>query len=77
MAAPFFLFLEPYLRNMEVPRLGVKSELLACTTATATPDPSCIWDLCYRSGQCQSLHPLIVVRDPARTLSIVSRVHYC
>ena len=30
---------------MEVPRLGVKLELLAYTTATATQDPSCIWDL--------------------------------
>ena len=31
-------------RHMEVPRLGVESELrpLAYTMATATPDPSCI-----------------------------------
>ena len=30
---------------MEVPRLGVKSELQlpAYTTATATPDPGCVW----------------------------------
>ena len=35
------VFLGPNLRHMEVPRLGVKSELqvLAYTTATATPDP--------------------------------------
>ena len=32
---------------MEVPRVGVESELqlLAYATATATPDPRCIWDL--------------------------------
>ena len=35
------LFLEPNPRHMEIPRLGVESELqmLAYTTATATPDP--------------------------------------
>ena len=43
----FFFFLRPHLGHMEVPRLGVESEpqLLAYTTATATPDPSCIWVL--------------------------------
>ena len=37
----FALFF-PHLRHMEVPRLGVKSELqqLAYSTATATPDLS-------------------------------------
>ena len=44
---PFF-FLQAYQRHMEVPRLGVDSELqpLACI-ATAMPDPSCIYDLCH------------------------------
>ena len=34
------VFLRPHLWHMEVPRLGVESELypLAYTTATATPD---------------------------------------
>ena len=46
----FFLFLFSsglYLWLVEVPRLGVKTELqlLTYTTATAMPDPSCIWDL--------------------------------
>ena len=31
--------------HMEFPRLGVESQLLACTTATATPDLSGICDL--------------------------------
>ena len=37
-----FVFLGPYPRHMEVPRLGVqlKLQLLAYTTATAMPDPS-------------------------------------
>ena len=41
---PIYHFLGPLLRHMEVPRRGIKSELqvLAYTTATATPDPSCI-----------------------------------
>ena len=47
---------------MEVPRLGVKSELwlLAYTTATATPDMSCVCDLYHRS---QILNPLSEARD--------------
>ena len=37
----FFCFLGLHPRHMEVPRLGVKSELQlpACTIATAMPDP--------------------------------------
>ena len=40
----FFFFLEPQLLHMEVPRLGVKSELQlpADTPATAVPDLRCI-----------------------------------
>ena len=43
----FFFFLGLHKWHMEVPRLGVKSELQlpAYTTATATLDLSCIWDL--------------------------------
>ena len=43
---------------MEIPRLGVKLKLQlpAYTTATATPDPSCICDLHHHSSQqCQIL----------------------
>ena len=45
---------------MEVPRLGVESELQlpAYTTATATPDPSCICDLCCSLWPCWILNPL-------------------
>ena len=46
-----FSFLQPYLQYMEVPRLGVKSELLlpAYTTATAMPDLSCVHNLYHSS----------------------------
>ena len=47
----FFFFLQPHLRPMEVPRLGVESELqlLPYTAATATPDPSHVCHLHYSS----------------------------
>ena len=49
-----FFFLEPYLQLMEVPGLGVKLDLqlLTYTTATATPDSSCICNLHHGSQQC-------------------------
>ena len=45
---------------MEVPRLGVESELQlpAYTTATVTRDPSLIFDLDPSSQQCWILNPL-------------------
>ena len=53
----FFCFLEPYLQHMEVPRLGVHSELqlLAYATATAMPDLSQVFDLHHSSQQRQIL----------------------
>ena len=43
----FFVFLWPHPQYLEVPGLGVESELhlLAYATATGTPDPSHIRDL--------------------------------
>ena len=45
--------------RMEVPRLGLQSELWppAYTTATATPDPSCAYSLHHCSWQCRILSP--------------------
>ena len=50
---------------MEVPRLGVESELelQAYTTAMATQDLSCICDLHHSSWQCRILNPLSKARD--------------
>ena len=52
---------------MEVPRLGIESELQlpAYTTATATWDPSHICNLHRSSWQHRILNPLSEARDPA------------
>ena len=56
-------FLRPHLPHVEVPRLGVESELQlpAYATATATQDPSCICDLCCSQWQRQILKPIVGV----------------
>ena len=61
-----FFFLQPHLWYMDVPWLGVELELhlLAyVTTDTATPELSCICDLCCSLQQCRILNPLSKVRD--------------
>ena len=65
----FFYFLKKnswlHLQHMEVPRLGVESELqlLAYSTATATPDPRHVCSLCHSLQQRQMLNPLNEARD--------------
>ena len=58
-----FLGLHP--QHVEIPRLGVQSELLlpADTRATAIPDLSCICNLHYSAWQRQILNPLSEARD--------------
>ena len=53
-------FLGPHLQHMEVPWLGVESELqsLAYTTATATWDLRCVCDLHLSLQQHWTLNPL-------------------
>ena len=60
-----YFFLVPHLRHIEVPRLGIQSELQlpAYTTAAATRDLSCIFDLHHSSRQRQILNPLSKSRD--------------
>ena len=50
---------------MEVPRPGVELELQlpAYTTATATPDPSHIFNPSHSLQQCWILNPLSEARD--------------
>ena len=73
-----FAFLGLDLRHMEVPRLGVKSELQlpAYTTATATPDPSPVCDLPHSSGQRRILNSLSEARDQTRVLTDTNQVRY-
>ena len=61
----FFVFLGPYPWHMEIPRLGVKSELklLAYVTATAMWDPSHVCDLYHSSWPCWIFNPLSQARD--------------
>ena len=61
---------------MEVPRLGVKSEmqLPAYTTATATWDRSHVCSLHHSSWQRQILNPPSEARDQTRILMDISRI---
>ena len=63
---------------MEVPRLGVKSELQLSvyTTATATRDESHVCDLHHSSQQGQILNPLIKARDRTHVLMDTNQVCY-
>ena len=74
----FFCFLGLHLRYMEVPSLGVESELqlLAYTTATAKQDVSCVWDLHHSSWQLWILNPLSEARDQTCILMYSSHVRY-
>ena len=66
--------LEPYLQHVELPRLGVKSELRPLSTATATTmqDLRCVCDLYHSSQQLQILNPLGAVRD--RTCILIDAI---
>ena len=67
----FFFFLDPPLRHMETPTLGVESELQlpTYTTATATLDPSHICDLYRSPQQCCLLNALSEARDQTLILT--------
>ena len=73
-----FVFLGHTPWDMEVPRLGVKSEvqLPALNTAAAVPDPSHICALHRSSQQCQILNPMIKARDWTCVLMDASQVCY-
>ena len=76
--SPFFclFLLGPHPWHMEVPKLGIKSELQLWvhTTVTETPDLSCICDLHCSSWQYQILNPLSEARDQTCILMDTSRV---
>ena len=64
-----FCILGSHRWHMEVPRLGVESELqpLAYAIATAMPDLSHTCNLHHSSQQCQILNPLMEARDRTAT----------
>ena len=64
--------------HMEVPGLGVKSELQvqACTTAIATPDLSHICDLHPGSQQHRIPNPLSEARDQTCNLMVLSQIRF-
>ena len=74
-----FIFLGPHLRHMEVPRLGVQSELQlpGYTTVTAMQDPSHICDLHHSSRNRQILNPLGEARDQTHNLLFPSWIRFC
>ena len=72
----FFGFLGPHARHMEVPRLGVESELPAYPTATAVPDPSHICNLHHNSRQRQILNPVNEAKDQNCVLMDTSQTHF-
>ena len=61
----YLFILGLHLKHMEVPRLGIESQMKmpAYATATATPDPSHICDLYCSLQQYQILNPLSEARD--------------
>ena len=73
-----FFLLGLHLQHQEVPRLGVESELqlLACTTATTTQDPSYSCDLHHSSWQRWILNPLSKARNGTQVLMDAGWVHY-
>ena len=74
----FFCFLGSHLWHMEVPGLGVESELQlpAYTTATAMQDPSFVCDLHHRSQQRWILNPLSKARDRTCNLMVPCQIHF-
>ena len=72
----FCLFWGPLPQHMEVPRLGVESELLlpAHARALAGQDPRRICDLHHRSRQRWILNPLSKARNRTCNLMVPSRI---
>ena len=68
-----------HLWHIEVPRLGVESELLLLVYAgaTATPDLSCVCHLLLSPRQRQILNPLNEARDRTGNLMVPSQIHFC
>ena len=75
----FFFFLGPHLQHMEIPKLGVESELqvLAYTTVTAMWDLRSICSLYHSSQQYWISNPLYKAWDQTHSLIDTSQIHFC
>ena len=62
---------------MEVPRLGVESELQLLASTTTRQDPSHICDLHHSSQQCWLLNPLNEAKYQTCILMDTSSIHFC
>ena len=62
---------------MEVPGLGVESELQLLTYATATPDPSRVCDLHHSSWQHRTFNLLSKARDRTCIFVDTSQIRLC
>ena len=74
----FFFFLGPHLQHIDVPRLGVESELQlpTYTTATATLDLSYKCHRHHSLWQCQILNSLSKARGRTRVLMDTSQIQF-
>ena len=73
----YFCFLGPYLRHMEVPRLGVKSELQVPAYTIATRDQSYVCNPHHSSHWRKIPNPLSEARDRTCILMDTSRISFC
>ena len=71
-----FWFLGPYSWRLEVPRLGVHSELQLLAYTTITSDLSHVWDQHHSSWQRLILNPLSEARDRTHNLMVPSQIHF-
>ena len=72
-----FCFLGLHLQHMDLPRLGVESELqLLISTATTKQDLSRICNLHHSSRPCCILNPLNEARDWTHNLMGPSQIHF-
>ena len=74
-----FFFLRPHPQHMEVPRLGVESDLQlpATVTAIATQYLSRVCNLLHSSWQHQISYPLSKARDRTCILMGTGQIRFC